>query len=415
MPLCRARVRDKLQPAALVRADFVRDISQPVTIKPRSASDDLDRQSQTSRLKDQPHIVSDGESQASIASSADAVNHLARAPPKDPPGKPLPSPLVVHRPPSPLGSMPADRRPSSPAISPHSRRKINEREIVFPSPKKRKTRHCDDAEHDNNDFNDINDSIDTDTHRLRSSIDQHVVISTHHDDEATPRRQDGQQSASEPTRHRTELVDISGAELQALDYLIYPTTDGMTFAPQPQLRRALSLDWLPRLDATSPNMTTSQRGTSAETPDSYAVYYPNETYRKLHTILHDSMVETAKYTVLTRQGTPVPQRTENVPNQLETGSRATCLDATDVEEVGFLTPLREAELWRNYLGEISDWVRTSIFAFEAPPEPELTLLPPFSSICSTMTTISNASSRPWPARPTICDILSWLCPHDKLS
>lgn len=371
------RMREQLDFAVLGRADLVRDTLQPVTIKPRAASDDLGRQSHTTRLKEQSHILSDGESQASVASSADILDRLALAPPKDLPGKPLPSPLIVHRPPSPSETMAVDRRPSSPAISPHSRRKNNEREIVFPSPKRRKIQHYDDAEPDSNDFNDINDdTIDTDTHHLRSSVDQHVVMSSHHGEKAASTRQDEQALATNSTRHRTELLVSPGAELQTLDYLIYPATGEMTFAPQPQLQRALSLDWLPGFDATSPNMTTSQRGTSAETPDSYSTYYPNETYRKLHTILHDSMVETAKYTVLTRQGTPIPQRTENVSHQLETGSRATCLDAASIEEAGFLTPLREAELWRNYLGEISDWVRTSIFAFDARPESELTVPSP---------------------------------------
>lgn len=100
----------------------------------------------------------------------------------------------------------------------------------------------------------------------------------------------------------------------------------------------------------------------AESPDIYAMYYPNATYRELHTTLYNHMVDTARGTGLTRTGTP-----ESDESQHSTNDQATLKHASRWEQLESARPTRsnlpkgmtvrrEMELWRNYLDEIALWL-----------------------------------------------------------
>ncbi|THZ19698.1 hypothetical protein D6C91_05013 [Aureobasidium pullulans] len=100
---------------------------------------------------------------------------------------------------------------------------------------------------------------------------------------------------------------------------------------------------------------------SAESPDMYAMYYPNATYRELHTTLYNAMVDTARGTGLTRTGTPDSDKSQKAANHEpvnHTPQWGTL--QRDPATVGKLpkgmTVRRETELWRNYLDEIALWL-----------------------------------------------------------
>lgn len=99
----------------------------------------------------------------------------------------------------------------------------------------------------------------------------------------------------------------------------------------------------------------------AESPDMYAMYYPNATYRELHTTLYNAMVDTARGTGLTRTGTPDSDKSQKTANHEpvnHTPQWGTL--RRDPATVGKLpksmTVRRETELWRNYLDEIALWL-----------------------------------------------------------
>jgi hypothetical protein len=100
----------------------------------------------------------------------------------------------------------------------------------------------------------------------------------------------------------------------------------------------------------------------AESPDMYAMYYPNATYRELHTTLYNHMVDTARGTGLTRTGTPESDKSQHhdanqptirppsqwQPPEPDRSSRCNLPKG--------MTVRREMELWRNYLSEIALWL-----------------------------------------------------------
>jgi Fungal specific transcription factor domain len=152
--------------------------------------------------------------------------------------------------------------------------------------------------------------------------------------------------------------EITSAELEALDYLM---SDATNLDPFPS----------PTNQGRAPPWTSNDcHGLSpldqimAESPDAYASWYPNPAYRELHTVLHHHIVETAKTTAQTRQGTPdlpphvVPTTNEAVRRSQymgkvglkSTDSMLSRLDGTK------LTPRRQMELWQNYLTEVAEWL-----------------------------------------------------------
>ncbi|THW34355.1 hypothetical protein D6D22_08669 [Aureobasidium pullulans] len=150
-------------------------------------------------------------------------------------------------------------------------------------------------------------------------------------------------------REDDHLLSFTLPELESLDYLtdrdpfqffgdsLWPPMNG-------EANTLLDMDHVP-----------------AESPDMYAMYYPNATYRELHTTLYNAMVDTARGTGLTRTGTPDSDKSQKAANHEpvnHTPQWGTL--QRDPATVGKLpkgmTVRRETELWRNYLDEIALWL-----------------------------------------------------------
>lgn len=152
-------------------------------------------------------------------------------------------------------------------------------------------------------------------------------------------------------REDDHLLSRSLAELEPLDYL----TDrdafqgfGDSLWPPLSNRRASSI-----MDADH---------VLAESPDTYAMYYPNATYRQLHTTLYNHMVETARGTGLTRTGTPESDKPQHNALNRDTSTHVSQWEqpqpesSTPINLPKGMTARREIELWRNYLDEIALWL-----------------------------------------------------------
>jgi hypothetical protein len=155
-----------------------------------------------------------------------------------------------------------------------------------------------------------------------------------------------------------DQAEIAATELEALDYLMSNPSSANLFSsttnqdenlswPSNQSHEFMPLDQI-----------------IAESPDVYASYYPNPAYEELHTVLHHHMVETARSTALTRQGTP--EATSQDPSTTRKGlapgrytdRAALASSASLIRPLGDtkLTSRRELELWQNYLDEVAIWL-----------------------------------------------------------
>ncbi|OBT91547.2 hypothetical protein VE01_10447 [Pseudogymnoascus verrucosus] len=154
------------------------------------------------------------------------------------------------------------------------------------------------------------------------------------------------------------LLDIDLVELEALDYLIANPTDAELFSTN--MNQIESLPWPP--DGNCEVLPTDH--ISADSPHIYSTYYPNTIYEELHTVLHNYMVQTARTTMMTRQGTPnatseAASRARNDPVTTQYVSQASLMDAGALKrlpEGTKLTDRRELELWQNYLDEVAVWL-----------------------------------------------------------
>ncbi|KAF2091334.1 hypothetical protein K490DRAFT_31285 [Saccharata proteae CBS 121410] len=99
-------------------------------------------------------------------------------------------------------------------------------------------------------------------------------------------------------------------------------------------------------------------------PDSLGLYYPTSAYRDLQQNLHTHILETARNTGLTRQGTPDlslggsrrPSLGEHDPETISSATARLEFFAQTPTTAKHLTAQREIELWQNYLTEISPWL-----------------------------------------------------------
>ncbi|KAH7374233.1 hypothetical protein BKA64DRAFT_261659 [Cadophora sp. MPI-SDFR-AT-0126] len=146
-------------------------------------------------------------------------------------------------------------------------------------------------------------------------------------------------------------LQIDSSKLEALDYL----------TSQPH-----NLDFLASDGSYRPR-NNSEAMYSSDSPDLHSNYYPDATYRDLHTTLYCHMVETARNTALTRQASPEPAAQGN--NSFVVPSSSAPMDIEQVREQTRdpfirlqplkstkLTQRRQLELWRNYLDEIAGWL-----------------------------------------------------------
>lgn len=149
----------------------------------------------------------------------------------------------------------------------------------------------------------------------------------------------------------------TATELDALDYLLSNPKKDHTFTSAADQDGNISWPSGPSHEFTPADQIT------ADSPDAYAMYYPDPAYKELHTVLHYHMVETAKSTALTRQGTPEAitedlSTMNDLSTNRDTGGAALWGPASliSASEGVKLTSRRELELWQNYLQEIAVWL-----------------------------------------------------------
>lgn len=158
---------------------------------------------------------------------------------------------------------------------------------------------------------------------------------------------------------------FTAAGLESLDYLTsYPTNAGplSSTANQDGTHPWVSHAGDARIQASLPVDQIM-----IDSPDVYATYYPDPVYQELHGLLHSHILETARNTGFTRQGTPNPPARETSPirqnssplsdRDREAGPMQ-CSEMSNVSPKGTrMTVRRELELWQNYLDEVAVWVR----------------------------------------------------------
>jgi hypothetical protein len=172
----------------------------------------------------------------------------------------------------------------------------------------------------------------------------------------TPRTRNSDVSSG----HQSGLVqlDFASIELEALDYLTCQSTNVSMFTPSTEPPAPLTT-WDSMDD---PNLWQSPM---ADSPDT-TMSYPNAAYKNLHNMLYNHMVETARNTASTRQGSPdlfshesttksndAPQMSSHdwPKKQVhEPGSKSILSNFTKISES------RKIELWRNYLDEVAIWL-----------------------------------------------------------
>lgn len=150
------------------------------------------------------------------------------------------------------------------------------------------------------------------------------------------------------------LDGFSTAELEALDYLTSHTTAyaPCTQADAPLPQADTTLCW-PTYEAT-PGISPPFHAVMADSPDTFSMYYPNAEYRELHATLYNHMVDTARSTGLTRQGTPEPP-TQTVPRPFPPDVQM-AEASIPYNSTPRVSKPRELVLWRNYLDEIATWL-----------------------------------------------------------
>lgn len=175
------------------------------------------------------------------------------------------------------------------------------------------------------------------------------------------------------SRHSMDLNNIHGdqchsgftaAGLEALDYLTsYPTNAPplLSTADQDGTHPWVSHAGDARIQASLPGDQIM-----VDSPDVYAMYYPDSAYQELHGLLHSHILETARNTGFTRQGTPNPAARETSPNRQDSPSyssgdrEAGPVQSSESSKASLkgtkLTVRREMELWQNYLDEVAVWV-----------------------------------------------------------
>lgn len=134
-----------------------------------------------------------------------------------------------------------------------------------------------------------------------------------------------------------DLDDFTATELGALDYLTSRSGPDHFQTDGPMYWSAYECN------PTSPSFDLLM----SHSPDMFSTYYPNAEYRNLHTTLYNHMVETARGTGLTGQGTPETEAHDALDQGLHPSQRPLPKG---------MSLQRETILWRNYLDEIADWL-----------------------------------------------------------
>jgi hypothetical protein len=154
------------------------------------------------------------------------------------------------------------------------------------------------------------------------------------------------------------LADLSNVDLEVLNYLASNPSNLDMLASSPwaynQTDRAIQ--------AFSPGI---QGSVIASSPDMYSTYYPDHTYKELHSQLHDHMVKTARNKALTRRGSAASFQNRETPSSPHLslghlGTQGATSNSSAASQQAWQTlPIsqkRYVELWQNYLDEIAPWL-----------------------------------------------------------
>lgn len=171
-------------------------------------------------------------------------------------------------------------------------------------------------------------------------------------------------SAPSGENHRYSLdneppaLSLSAGELAALDFL---TSQPTQHAPHEIAMTDHDRPWI------SPDMNQEVSSAFSNDPvlvesPSYGLYYPSHAYRDLQQNLHSHIIETARNSGITRQGTP-DLTVDGVPEGVQghdpdtVGHAAARLESmAHPQRTKTLTEQREIELWQNYLNEVAPWL-----------------------------------------------------------
>lgn len=144
--------------------------------------------------------------------------------------------------------------------------------------------------------------------------------------------------------HAPDIYGFTAAQLGTLDYLT--ETQGM-LPDEPLSWSAYERDT---------DISPGYNPFLVESPDTFSMYYPNAEYRNLHATLYNHMVETARGTGLTRQGTPETGIIDNSPQNARNPSSLALHDHDNRPPPKGITAQREMVLWQNWLDEIVVWL-----------------------------------------------------------
>jgi hypothetical protein len=151
--------------------------------------------------------------------------------------------------------------------------------------------------------------------------------------------------------------DFTSTELEALDYLTSQPSNTSFFPPPTQSPGTLTWTSVEDPDVWSPPFTESSNATK---------FSPNAAYKNLQTTLYLRMVETARNTVLPRQGSPDQPTQESTANSNDAPHSLSfnwpknqpqeLSVSTTSSNLSKFPKSRQIELWRNYLDEVAVWL-----------------------------------------------------------
>ncbi|KEF60680.1 uncharacterized protein A1O9_02241 [Exophiala aquamarina CBS 119918] len=153
------------------------------------------------------------------------------------------------------------------------------------------------------------------------------------------------------------LADLSNVDLEVLNYLASNPSNLDLLASSPWAYNQTGIT----SQAFSPGIPGS---VVASSPDMYSTYYPDHTYKELHSQLHNHMVKTARNKALTRRGSIESVQHRDTPGSppLFLGHASTqgaTSNSSAARHAWQTLPIKQkryVELWQNYLDEIAPWL-----------------------------------------------------------
>lgn len=152
------------------------------------------------------------------------------------------------------------------------------------------------------------------------------------------------------------LADLRNVDLEVLNYLASNPSNLDLLASSPWAYSQTDMV----SQAFSPGI---QGSVVASSPDMYSTYYPDHTYKELHSQLHGHMVKTARNKALTRRGSVASVQHRDAPSSPHlfglSSTQSVTTNSSAAQHIWKTLPIsqkRYVELWQNYLDEIAPWL-----------------------------------------------------------